>query len=77
MAAKCCEADAIVVLGCRGSAALRRRLEIGIRFFEFHHRLAELVSRDADEVDLVPKNYLHRMLRDLVLAEARGVYAAA
>ncbi len=34
MADKCCEADAIVVLGCRGSAALRKRLEIGIRFFE-------------------------------------------
>jgi len=34
MAARCCKADAIVVLGCRGSAALRRRLEIGIRLFE-------------------------------------------
>ena len=34
MAARCSEADAIVVLGCRGSAALKRRLEIGIRLFE-------------------------------------------
>jgi uncharacterized SAM-binding protein YcdF (DUF218 family) len=34
MADRCCEADAIVVLGCRGSAALTKRLEIGIRFFE-------------------------------------------
>ena len=32
--AKHCVADAIVVLGCRGPAALRRRLEIGIRLFE-------------------------------------------
>jgi len=34
MAARCSEPDAIVVLGCRGSAALKRRLEIGIRLFE-------------------------------------------
>ena len=34
MAGRCSEADAIVVLGCRGPAALRRRLEIGIRLFE-------------------------------------------
>jgi uncharacterized SAM-binding protein YcdF (DUF218 family) len=34
MAARCSEADAIVVLGCRGSAALKRRLGIGIRLFE-------------------------------------------
>jgi uncharacterized SAM-binding protein YcdF (DUF218 family) len=27
-------ADAVVVLGCRGSAALKRRLEIGIRLLE-------------------------------------------
>ncbi|HEY1431203.1 MAG TPA: YdcF family protein [Stellaceae bacterium] len=37
---KCCDgsarppvADAIVVLGCRGSGALKRRLQIGIRLF--------------------------------------------
>ena len=30
-------ADAIVVLGCRGPAALKRRLEIGIRLFENDH----------------------------------------
>jgi uncharacterized SAM-binding protein YcdF (DUF218 family) len=34
MAGRCSEADAIVVLGCRGPVALRRRLEIGIRLFE-------------------------------------------
>lgn len=34
MAVRCCKADAIVVLGCRGSAALERRLEIGVRLFE-------------------------------------------
>jgi uncharacterized SAM-binding protein YcdF (DUF218 family) len=34
MAGRCCKADAIVVLGCRGPAALLRRLEIGIRLFE-------------------------------------------
>ncbi len=34
MAGRCSEADAIVVLGCRGSAALRRRLEIGVRLFD-------------------------------------------
>jgi uncharacterized SAM-binding protein YcdF (DUF218 family) len=34
MAARCCKADAIVVLGCRNQSALRRRLEIGIRLFE-------------------------------------------
>ncbi len=50
---------------------------IGMRFFEFRRRLAELLGRDEDEVDLVPKNYLHRVIRDRVLAEARPVYAAA
>src|SRR4051812_44260018 len=34
MAGRCSEADAIVVLGCRGSEALRRRLGIGLRLFE-------------------------------------------
>jgi len=41
MAGRCCDrsarppvADAIVVLGCRGPGALKRRLEIGIRLFE-------------------------------------------
>jgi predicted nucleotidyltransferase len=50
---------------------------IGMRFFEFRYRLADLLGRDADEVDLVPKNYLHRVIRDRVLDEARPVYAAA
>jgi uncharacterized SAM-binding protein YcdF (DUF218 family) len=34
MAARCCEADAIVVLGCRGRAALSRRLDRAIGLFE-------------------------------------------
>lgn len=34
MAARCCEADAIVVLGCRGQEALSRRLDLGIGLFE-------------------------------------------
>jgi uncharacterized SAM-binding protein YcdF (DUF218 family) len=34
MAGRCCKADAIVVLGCRGSTALERRLRIGIELFE-------------------------------------------
>ena len=50
---------------------------IGIRFFELHQRLAELLGRDVEDVDLVPKDYLHRVIRDHVLAEARPVYAAA
>ena len=50
---------------------------IGMRFFEFQRRLAELLGRDVDEVDLVPKHYLNRVIRDHVLAEARPVYAAA
>src|SRR5215471_3477552 len=34
MAARCSEADAIVVLGCRGSAALTRRLDRGIQLYQ-------------------------------------------
>jgi uncharacterized SAM-binding protein YcdF (DUF218 family) len=34
MAARCSKADAIVVLGCRGRAALIRRLDRGIELFE-------------------------------------------
>jgi len=34
MAGRCSRADAIVVLGCRGPAALGRRLEVGVRLFE-------------------------------------------
>jgi uncharacterized SAM-binding protein YcdF (DUF218 family) len=34
MAARCSEADAIVVLGCRGPAALARRLDRGVRLFQ-------------------------------------------
>jgi uncharacterized protein len=50
---------------------------IGMRFFQFQRRLAEVLGRDAEDVDLVPKNYLNRVIRDEVLAEARPVYAAA
>src|SRR5215468_4716436 len=34
MAARCSEADAIVVLGCRGPAALTRRLDRGIQLYQ-------------------------------------------
>jgi uncharacterized SAM-binding protein YcdF (DUF218 family) len=34
MAARCSEADAIVVLGCRGPAALARRLDRGVGLFQ-------------------------------------------
>jgi predicted nucleotidyltransferase len=50
---------------------------IGMRFFQFQRRLAEVLGRDVEDVDLVPKNYLNRVIRDEVLAEARPVYAAA
>jgi uncharacterized protein len=50
---------------------------IGMRFFEFQRRLAEILGRNVDNVDLVPKHYLNRVIRDRVLAEARPVYAAA
>src|SRR5690242_15366666 len=50
---------------------------IGMRFFEFQRRLAEILGRNVDNVDLVPKHYLNRVVRDRVLAEARPVYAAA
>ena len=50
---------------------------IGMRFFEFRRRLAEILGRNVDNVDLVPKHYLNRVVRDRVLAEARPVYAAA
>jgi uncharacterized protein len=50
---------------------------IGMRFFEFERRLAEILGRDEDAVDLVSKLYLNRAIRERVLAEARPVYAAA
>lgn len=50
---------------------------IGMRFFEFQRRLADVLGRDVEHVDLVPKNHLHRVIRDSVLAEAQQVYAAA
>jgi predicted nucleotidyltransferase len=37
---------------------------IGMRFFEFQRRLAEILGRDVDNVDLVPKHYLNRVIRD-------------
>jgi predicted nucleotidyltransferase len=50
---------------------------IGLRFFEFQRRLAEILGRDVDDVDLVPKHHLHEVVRERVLADAQQVYAAA
>jgi uncharacterized protein len=48
---------------------------IGLRFFEFQRRLAEILGRD--DVDLVPKHHLHKVVRERVLADAQRIYAAA
>ena len=50
---------------------------IGMRLVEFQRRPAEILGRDVDNVDLVPKHYLNRVIRDRVPAGARAVYAAA
>jgi uncharacterized protein len=50
---------------------------IGMRLVEFQRRPAEILGRDVDNVDLVPKHYLNRVIRDRVPAGARPVYAAA
>ena len=49
---------------------------IGMRFFGFQ-RVWPSTSGGSRRVDLVPKHYLSRVIRDHVLAEARPVYAAA
>lgn len=41
--------------------------------WELKEKLEVLLDR---KVDLVPKDYLHWVIRDRVLAEARGLYAA-
>ena len=47
---------------------------VGMEFFGFRDELHEAVGRD---VDIVPKNYLHWVIRDRVLAEAQTVYVEA
>jgi predicted nucleotidyltransferase len=47
---------------------------IGWEIVDFHDELAEAVGR---EVDIVPKNYLHWVIRDRVLAEAEVVFTDA
>lgn len=41
--------------------------------WELKEKLEELLGR---QVDLVPKDYLHWVIKDRVLAEARALYAA-
>ncbi|PXY22101.1 nucleotidyltransferase [Prauserella flavalba] len=48
--------------------------DLGMRYFDLQDALAELFGRP---VDLVPKDGLHWVVRDEVLAEARELYAAA
>jgi uncharacterized protein len=47
---------------------------IGMQFFGFREELQDAVGRD---VDVVPKNYLHWVVRDRVLAEAQTIYVEA
>jgi predicted nucleotidyltransferase len=47
---------------------------IGWEIVDLHDELAAAVGRD---VDLVPKRYLHWVVRDRVLAEAKVVYPDA
>jgi len=46
---------------------------LGLAFFGMQEELEELLGR---QVDLVPKDYLHWVIKDRVLAEARALYAA-
>lgn len=46
---------------------------LGMEFFGLGEELEELLGR---KVDLVPKDYLHWVIKDRVLAEARPQYAA-
>lgn len=46
---------------------------LGLEFFGLQEKLEELLGRP---VDLVPKDGLHWVIRDRVLAEARILYAA-
>jgi len=47
---------------------------LGWEIVDLRDALQEAVGRD---VDIVPKNYLHWVIRDRVLAEAEVIYAAA
>ena len=47
---------------------------VGWEIVDFRDELAEAVGRD---VDIVPKNYLHWVIRDRVLAEAEIVFTDA
>jgi predicted nucleotidyltransferase len=47
---------------------------IGWEIVDFRDELADAVGR---EVDIVPKNYLHWVIRDRVLAEAEVVFSDA
>lgn len=46
---------------------------LGMEFFGMREELEELLGR---KVDLVPKDNLHWVIKDRVLADARPVYAA-
>ena len=46
---------------------------LGLAFLGMQEELEELLGR---QVDLVPKDYLHWVIKDRVLAEARALYAA-
>lgn len=48
--------------------------DLGMGYFELQEELEELLGR---RVDLVPKNGLHWVVRDEILAEAKELYAAA
>lgn len=48
--------------------------DLGMDYFELQRDLEELFGRP---VDLVPKDGLHWVIRDEVLAEAKELYAAA
>ena len=47
--------------------------DLGWRFFRLEEELSQLFGRD---VDLVPKEGLHWVIRDRVLSEAKAIYAA-
>lgn len=47
--------------------------ELGVEFLKFQGELEELLDVP---VDLVPKQGLHRVIRDRVLADAQLLYAA-
>ena len=70
MAVRCCDADAIVVLGCRGSAALKRRLDRGIELFQ--EGTAPLLVLSGGGAGPVPEAELMRRA-----AIARGVAPTA